>query len=68
MEPHDWTYDHYLEDGKTQPSGRLTLTEGLMRSCNPWFMHIGVDFYNRGMFTCHFGYGAWFRPGQLNRH
>ena len=51
IEPHDWTYDHYLEDGKTQPSGRLTLPEGLMRSCNPWFMHIGVDFYNRGMFT-----------------
>jgi len=51
MQPHDWTYDHYLEDGKTQPSGRLNLVEGLMRSCNPWFWHIGVDFYNRGMFT-----------------
>jgi len=51
MQPHDWTYDHYLEDGKTQPSGRLNLMEGLMRSCNPWFWHIGLDFYNRGMFT-----------------
>jgi cell division protein FtsI/penicillin-binding protein 2 len=51
IEPHDWTYDHYLDDGKTQPSGRLNLMEGLMRSCNPWFMHIGLDFYRRGMFT-----------------
>jgi cell division protein FtsI/penicillin-binding protein 2 len=47
--PHDWTYDRFLKDDKTPPSGLLDLPGGLMRSCNPWFWHIGLTLYNHGI-------------------
>lgn len=39
---YDWTYAKELP-----PSGVLSLQEGIMRSCNPWFYHLGLDLYNR---------------------
>ncbi len=40
---YDWTFE------KEKPaSGRLNLSEALMRSCNIWYYHIGLSLYQQG--------------------
>jgi penicillin-binding protein 2 len=56
---YDWTWDRCLTEkqqngtdtcrgANAQPSGLLTLKQGLMRSCDPWFYHIGYELWNLG--------------------
>jgi len=57
---YDWTWQHcqdrvaagkFCNTTDSTPSGLVTLQEGLMRSCNPYFWHIGNDLFtnwNRG--------------------
>lgn len=40
--------DNWTLEKELPPDGTLTLVEGLMRSCNPWFYQIGLDLYNDG--------------------
>lgn len=45
---HDWTWEYNETKRPTMPSGLLTLTGGLIRSCDPWFWHIGLSLFNEG--------------------
>ena len=38
----DWRVDKELD-----AAGTLTLTQGLIASCNPWFYHIGLDLFRQ---------------------
>ncbi len=73
---YDWTWQR-CEDEKiatgndtcsgasAQPSGELSLIEGLMRSCDPWFYHIGYTLYNAGLTTAISDMSTGFGLGEL---
>jgi len=57
---HDWTWEHCqnrlaadkeCNTSDSTPSGQLTLQEGLMRSCNPFFWDIGYTLYQNNRAT-----------------
>lgn len=56
---YDWTVAKELPD-----HGEVTLLQGLERSCNPYFWHIGVDLFHQGLPTALPDMAAGFGLGQ----
>ena len=46
-----WVGDNWTYKRGFGSDGDLTLVQGLMRSCNPWFWHIGLTLWNDGYKT-----------------
>jgi len=44
----DVVLDDWTKAKGYPPSGVLNLSGGLIRSCNPWFYHIGLELYRQG--------------------
>lgn len=44
-----WTGYDWRREKELPAAGELTLIEGLEKSCNPWFYHIGLDLYIKNL-------------------
>jgi len=56
---YDWRYER-----DWAPAGEINLVQGLEYSCNPYFWHIGLDLYQKGMQTAIPDMAAAFGLGQ----
>jgi penicillin-binding protein 2 len=57
---YDWTYTY-----KKSPSGNIDLIGGLVRSCNPYFWHIGLDLFQKGKANDIVDHAAGYGLGKL---
>ncbi len=46
-----WVGEDWRVAKELDPHGTITLMQGLERSCNPWFWHIGLELFNLGFPT-----------------